>query len=146
MEPAFAQRRHIMVTVAPFGWSWAGTTLMSVRERWLSSVWEVRTEPSSEAFLPTVMVVHSSLNWMSVCAGRVPKAKMYAAASSSSRMLFVFQFRFFPVLVYEVLLSVLHHAGKIGFLRIEKADFVVHRLDHLNALGVDESVFPIFGH
>ena len=109
-------------------------------------VWDVRTDPSSEAFLPTVMVVHSSLNVMSVCAGRVPKAKMYAAPSSSSRMLFIFQFRFFPVLVYEVFLSVLNHACQVGLLRVEKADFVVHRLDHLNALGVDEAVFPIFGH
>ena len=57
-----------MVTVSPFACRWAGTTEMSVRERWLSSVWEVRTEPSEEAFFPTVMVVHSSHEPSAVCA------------------------------------------------------------------------------
>ena len=32
---------------------------MFVRERWLSSVCEVITDPSADAFFPTVMEVHS---------------------------------------------------------------------------------------
>jgi hypothetical protein len=46
--------------IDPFLCFIAGTMSNSERVRWLSQVCEVMTDPSAEAFLPTVMTVHSS--------------------------------------------------------------------------------------
>jgi hypothetical protein len=52
--------RLYIVCIDPFLCFAAGMMLNHDRVRWLSQVCDVMTDPSADAFLPTVMTVHSS--------------------------------------------------------------------------------------